>query len=505
MNSENQNNYKLNFDDNLNKMNYENIINILNELKTKFYVIDINSLKIIAHNNPNLNENNYKCFELLGLSNQKFTKCEECVIDEIIKTKNTVTREFETLIDGEKKFQKIISNPIFDKEGNFDKILCEVYDVTTTKKYLDELKESEAKYHSIISQTADCFYLMDLETNKVLEANQALLNLLEYSETEIKNITVFDFIIDPKNNILNIIERLKLLDRIYLPHRQYKTKSGKIIDLEVNATIIQYRGKPVLSAISRDITNRILTEKALFEAQKKLKIANEFKSSIISNISHEMRTPLTTILGFTKILYEEIPNNEYRTMIKMIQTSGKRLEKTLTSLLTLSELESKDYQLNLQTIRLVDIINTASILFEELLDKKHIYLLESINDYHICIKTDEFLIYQILFHLLDNAIKYTEKGYIKVEADSFKQENNLFAVIRIKDTGPGIPDEQFDLIFNAFQKGDAGLTHNLEGIGIGLTLVKKMVEILNGNISVESKKNIGTVFNIIFPGFTEDN
>lgn len=105
--------------------------------------------------------------------------------------------------------------------------------------------------------------------------------------------------------------------------------------------------------------------------------------------------------------------------------------------------------------------------------------------------------------MIDNAIKYTERGYIKIEADSFVEEGQLYAVIRVKDTGIGIPEEQLEMIFNAFQKGDSGLGKNLEGIGIGLTLVKKMVEVLGGRIYVESKPNVGSVFSIVFPGFRE--
>lgn len=477
---------------------------ILFNLDTKFYVIDINSLDIIEHNDVDLIKNKKKCYELFRCNGKDTqNKCEDCVIDDIVKTKASVTREIERVIRGKKRIFKLILKPIFNDRNEIDRILIEYYDITATKRYLEELKDSEAKYRSVVSQTADNIYLMDLETYKIIEANQSLLSMLEYTEAEIKKMSVFDFIVDNKNNILGLVERLKIVDKMFLPHRQYRTRTGKIIDVEVSASIINYGGKRVVCVISRNIMNRIASQKALEEARNKLKIANEYKSSIISNISHEMRTPLTTILGFSKILYEEIPQEDYRAMIQMIEKSGKRLEKTLISLLTLSELETKDFELNLNDIRLVDIIRTATVLFEEYLIGHNIYLMESINDYRISIRADEQLIYQILYHLIDNAIKYTERGYIKIEADSFVEEGQLYAVIRVKDTGIGIPEEQLEMIFNAFQKGDSGLGKNLEGIGIGLTLVKKMVEVLGGRIYVESKPNVGSVFSIVFPGFRE--
>jgi CheY-like chemotaxis protein len=234
----------------------------------------------------------------------------------------------------------------------------------------------------------------------------------------------------------------------------------------------------------------------LVEAKEKAEEMNEIKSNFLANMSHELRTPLHGILGFAQILSEEINDDELQKMANVIYKSGNRLLDTLNLLLNFSKAETSKIETVFSDVIIKNLFDETVELFKPFAESKGLSITAEISNDNIILHSDERLLREILNNLINNAIKFTENGVIFLSGTS-DESNNL--VIKIKDTGIGIPQNKHELIFQEFRQESEGLSRNFEGTGLGLTLTKRYVEILGGSISIESEVGIGTLFSIGIP------
>lgn len=226
--------------------------------------------------------------------------------------------------------------------------------------------------------------------------------------------------------------------------------------------------------------------------------SDRLKSSILANINHELRTPMTGILGFSEILCEQLENQNVRQMAENIQISGRRLLATLNSMIELSQFEAKKTLFKLKETKLNELILlTCEPHLSGAKQKKlgfEIFMNESIFSF-----IDEKLFAQLLNYLLENAVKFTDKGKITVETGNQWDLGKSWSCISITDTGPGIPSEYHELIFEEFRQVSEGYNRSFEGSGLGLTLSKKIVELMNGKLTMSSQEGIGSTFTIWLP------
>lgn len=280
-----------------------------------------------------------------------------------------------------------------------------------------------------------------------------------------------------------------------------KRKNGTLYEEEMTITPI-YDNNINIShfiAIKQDITERKNNEREIREARIKAEELNKLKSTFLANVSHELRTPLVGILGFAELLSDNITDKELSEMASRIYISGKKLLETLNSILDLSRIEANKMELNLDNINICRVVHENILQFEALAKTKNLYLKSEIEEDEIISFLDEKILHQILNNLLNNAIKYTQKGgvTVKVEKEILKNSSNV--VIRVQDTGIEIPKDSLSKIFEEFRQVSEGLDRKFEGTGLGLTLTKKFVEVLGGTISVESEVNKGSTFILTFP------
>ncbi len=236
----------------------------------------------------------------------------------------------------------------------------------------------------------------------------------------------------------------------------------------------------------------------LLEAKERAEEGNRIKSSFLANMSHEMRTPMVGILGFADILYKEIHNEDQKEMAQMILTSGRRLMDTLNLLLDLSRVEADKQELNFEEMSLAFSVLDAVELFSPLAQQKNLSLETEILDENVTAYLDENILVKTVNNLVNNAIKYTNKGKVKVIVDS-EDGDQPKAVIKVIDTGIGISAENQKLIFEEFRQVSEGISRSFEGAGLGLTITKKYIEKMNGEIYVESEPNKGSTFTVKFP------
>ena len=237
---------------------------------------------------------------------------------------------------------------------------------------------------------------------------------------------------------------------------------------------------------------------------KRSEEANMIKSALFNNLSHEFRTPLNAILGYSEILQEDISDLDKINMCKEIYQSGQRLLNTLSSILRLAQIESLDYPVNLSKAKLSDELKLTYNTFVEEANAKNLEYKLEINSPDTIVNIDRNLLKLALSYIIDNSIKYTEKGFVKVSLNSYKDDGKNLAMISISDSGIGIPFEKQELIFREFRQASEGLSRSYEGSGLGLTIAKRFIELMNGSINVESLPNSGSTFYIVFNLFNQD-
>ncbi|MBV6512148.1 MAG: Sensor histidine kinase RcsC [Ignavibacteriaceae bacterium] len=248
-------------------------------------------------------------------------------------------------------------------------------------------------------------------------------------------------------------------------------------------------------AVKEDITEKKRMLEELIKAKEEAEEMNKIKSNFFANMSHELRTPLIGILGFSEILQAELEDNpELVYMAETINKGGNRLLETLNLILGLSKLEAGKLEYHNKKTDIVPVIGETCALFRPAALAKGLEMHFKADPDIIYCSLDKILLGNVLNNLINNAVKFTEKGEINVKAEA----KNGSAVISIADTGIGIADEQKGIVWEEFRQGSEGLSRSYEGTGLGLTIAKKYTEIMGGSITMQSEKGKGTTFTIMF-------
>ncbi len=358
------------------------------------------------------------------------------------------------------------------------------------RKEKDALTE---RYTSLTKYANDMILSID-KNGKILEANQKAFNTYGYSKDELLNMELLDLSFDRKKDVEVIFTSINTLDGI-LFETNHKRKNGTIIPVEISAKLIRQGEDEILLAIIRDNTERKKLELDLILAKDKAEEMDRLKTTFLSNMSHELNTPMSGIMGFSELLLQELENKNQRDMALYIHKSSKRLNETLTSLLDISKIQSKNLEIKFRSIEIIGALKECREIYNETAIAKGLIINFSSLKEKIFIKGDLNILHKILCNLLDNAVKYTKLGEINLSAVI---ENN-FAIINIVDTGIGISEEHLEMIFEPFRQVSEGLTRKYEGSGLGLSITKKYVDVLGGKISIKSKLEVGTTITIKFP------
>ena len=256
--------------------------------------------------------------------------------------------------------------------------------------------------------------------------------------------------------------------------------------------------------VKEDITAKKKMIEELIIAKEKAEEMNRLKSSFLANMSHELRTPLIGILGFSQILAAELENPEQVDMLNSIYQTGERLRKTLNIILDLAKVESGQIELQMAAQNIVPLVQLSTDLFSGAAQKKGLYLRTVATNAILTTTIDQRLFADILNNLLNNAVSYTETGSITVKIGKEKLESKDWVYISITDTGIGIAKKDFEYIFEEFRQVSEGFSRSFDGTGLGLTLTKKYVELMQGVIILESQVGVGSTFTIKFPLYETD-
>ena len=242
-------------------------------------------------------------------------------------------------------------------------------------------------------------------------------------------------------------------------------------------------------------------DQAQFESIESMKKADQLKDEFLANTSHELRTPLNGIIGISESLIDGIAgelSQKAKDNLALIIASGKRLSSLVNDILDFSKMKHKNLDLNIKPVDVYSICNHIIALSNHLTRGKDLKLIHSIPPEVEPVYADENRLQQILYNLVGNAIKFTDSGYVSVNAEKINPDDN-FLTISVIDTGIGIPKDKINSIFESFEQVDSSNARKYGGTGLGLTITKQLVELQGGKVLVESNLGQGSKFTFTLP------
>ena len=369
--------------------------------------------------------------------------------------------------------------------------------------YISELKrEALVKHFEFVVKYANDIIILTDKTGQLVEANERAVSVYGYTKEELLKLNIRDLRPQELREDVEVTYNKIHESGGLLFETRHLKKDGSEIPVEVSSREIIIDGYPFYHGIIRDISERKRAQEEMKKAKDKAEEMNRLKSSFLANMSHELRTPMSGILGFAEILYSELDDTGFKEMAGIILNGGKRLTKTLNSILDLSKVEADKMELKLECADLSGLIKESVSLFNASAKEKGL-LLETELENNVYSNIDMRIFDHALSNLIQNAIVYTEKGKITVELKREVMNDKEYAVIKVIDTGIGIPENHLGAIFEPFRQVSDGLSRSYEGTGLGLSLTKKFVEIMNGNISVQSQFGKGSTFTVRFTALSQ--
>ncbi|KKH45654.1 PAS domain S-box protein [Methanosarcina sp. 1.H.A.2.2] len=390
------------------------------------------------------------------------------------------------------------SSGLKDENGNHVQTIYIIEDITERKKTEKMLKESENRYRSLFQNNGAVTLLIDPDTGDILDANPAACSYYGYASEKMLSLNIADISILPKKQISEELEQAKSKDinHFFFTHR---LANGVLRDVEKYSYPILIDGKKLLYTTISDISDNKKMQNELVRAKMEAEVANQTKSEFLANMSHELRTPLNSIIGFSDMLLTQNfgPLNEKQLRyVNNISVSGGHLLKLINDVLDLSKVEAGKMELNVEKFSISSSVSEVKTLLTPLASKKSIQILSMVDEKLTTIRVDRTKFKQILYNLVDNAIKFTPTGgHVIVDARVWEDG----AKITIKDTGVGISKEETRKVFQPFTQLENSELGKHVGTGLGLSLVKKFVEMHAGRIWVESEFGEGSKFIFTIP------
>lgn len=252
-------------------------------------------------------------------------------------------------------------------------------------------------------------------------------------------------------------------------------------------------------AIKEDITERKQMLEDLIIAKEKAEEMNRVKSNFFASMSHELRTPFIGIMGYAELLLDSLTDEDSKEMARGILDASNRMKETLTQILNLSKYEAENLEVNKSWFDVNEITKYIFKTYEGACIKKNITLRTDVNVKDKFIFSDKELLLEIINNLVSNAVSYTNKGGVEIKIEKLEKNNSDFLVIKVSDTGIGIPENKREIVWEPFRQVSEGHAREYQGTGLGLSIVSKCVELLGGTRHLESEVGKGSIFTIEIP------
>ncbi|MDM8569637.1 PAS domain S-box protein, partial [Thiotrichales bacterium HSG1] len=405
----------------------------------------------------------------------------------------------------EEKYYWVIINAIPEFMSGQNKpyrVYTTFHDITDRKQAETILEKSEKRFRALFEKFPVAYQSLN-ENGCFIDVNPEMEQLLGYRADEMLGKSFGDFWDKETNSMFpNAFCQFKECGIVNNELHLLK-KNDEKVTIVLNGRI-QYdsKGKYVRSHCTlHDITERKRMEAQLIAAKEAADAANRAKSEFLANMSHEIRTPMNAVIGFSDILASQITDKKHKSYLNSIQTGGKSLLTLINDILDLSKIEAGQLDIQYEPVNPQQIFTELQQIFDLKIAEKNLKLIMEIDEnLPQALYLDETRLRQVLLNLIGNAIKFTDNGYIKLCANKIYTEDEhskIDLVMAVEDSGIGVPAEQQALIFESFKQQEGQSTRKYGGTGLGLAITKRLVEMMNGHIFVESSPGKGSRFEII--------
>ena len=384
-----------------------------------------------------------------------------------------------------------------DARGEPVRVIGSMMDVTERRRTEEALRTSEAELRAVFSAMDDVILVLDAE-GRYLKIAPTNPSLLYKPPEELVGKTLHEVMPEEEaeifmGHIRRALEEQRPVNTEYsLPVEGREVWfSGTVSPMEEDRVVY----------VARDITERRRAEQELRQAKEEAETASSAKSEFLANMSHEIRTPMNGVLGMTELLLSTELSEEQREYAETLRSSGENLLTIINDILDFSKIEAGKLELERTDFDLQTVVEETVELLAERAHNKGLELATLVKyDVPTALRGDPVRIQQILMNLVDNAIKFTEEGEVTLIVRLVEDaEAAAIARFEVKDTGIGMTEEQRSRLFESFSQADASTTRRFGGTGLGLAISKQLVELMGGEIGVESEWGVGSTFFFTLP------
>ncbi|MEP0547772.1 MAG: PAS domain S-box protein [Rhodothermales bacterium] len=410
-----------------------------------------------------------------------------------------VVNQFENVLvrrDGRLIHVRENARATFDEAGDVVFYEGTVEDVTEHWRAKEALHASEERFRALVQHSTDVITVIDTD-GVITYQSPSVTQSFGYTPEETLGMDMLD-LVHPDDR-----ERAaKLFDQVLEHPAEFGAIEFRCCHADghyvyVEAVGSNMLGNPWVNGIvlnSRDVTERKRAEIALVQAKEQAEEVARMKSAFLANMSHEIRTPLTGILGFSGVLAEEV-DEDHREFVHLIERSGRRLLETLNSVLDLARLEADQMEVEVDRLDVGEHVDEVVRLLVPLASEKGLDLETVVEAPGVQAPLDSGCLNRILNNLVGNAIKFTATGGVTARVSASDEH----VVIRVEDTGVGIDETFLPHLFEEFKQESTGMGRSHEGSGLGLTITRRLVDLMHGTLEVESAKGKGSTFIVTFP------
>lgn len=393
------------------------------------------------------------------------------------------------------------------KSGD-DQVLTVVRDITETREAEMEVRQQEEKYRTIFINSPVGIFNFN-QDGVILDCNENFVKIIGSDRSKLIGFNMLKKVRDQK--LIHALRDAIVSGSGYYEDYYRSVTADKITPVKLFLKTIRDENKGFVDGIGivEDITEQKKYEEQLLAAKKKAEESDRLKSSFMATMSHELRTPLNTIIGFSDLIEPGLTDDQIVESAHIIAKSGKQLLQVIEDIFDISSIDSGEVKINIEGFYPEQVMEEAAMATDHLLEshkKTHVAVKLNLPEhlYEKKLFTDVHKLQKILSHLIKNAVKFTRDGFIELGMKTVKPDNGGdLLLIYVKDTGIGIPKDKHELIFKVFRQVDETSTREFEGTGLGLTIARKLAELLKGRIWLESQPGKGSTFYVEVPCFPD--
>lgn len=372
-------------------------------------------------------------------------------------------------------------------------------DITELENQAEKLRESEKKLRTIIESVPLPVIIQTIETQKIVFANKPWKKMIYGNNETLYKKGIQNYLTtETFYQFIDILSQKKELNNFEV---EFSIPSQKSRSLILSAKVLQFENQESIVIGFHDITEKNQIESELNQAKEQAEFANRAKTEFLANMSHELRTPLNAIIGFSEVIKNQVlgpaERKKYHEYVSDIFDSGNHLLSLINDILDIAKIEAGQLELKDEKLRIEPIIDTVLRMIRERAYNASVTILKDLENDIPEIIADERAMKQILINLLSNSVKFTPvNGEIKISV-SIGTTGDL--IISVSDTGIGIAKSDIPQVLTNFGQIENALNRKYPGTGLGLPLVKSLIELHGGSLHIESKVNFGTTVSLRFP------